>query len=267
MSIIESIHQRRSVRSYTGEPLTKEDAESIEHFISNLETPFGASVRVNLLHTTQGEGKVKLGTYGVISGARDYLTLVYKESPLVEESAAYMFEQVVLYCTSLGLGTCWLGGSFSRKDFKDQLNLQPGEKLRIVSPVGYPSEKKRLWDSIIGADGNHSSRKPFGALFFYKDFATPLTEEQAGVYCEPLKMVRLAPSANNQQSWRVILAEGALHFYYRKSIIGYGAIDLGIACAHFADTCRELNIPGSFQVLPTVPQSKDVVYSASYILI
>ncbi|GHU75671.1 nitroreductase [Bacteroidia bacterium] len=267
MSIIESIHQRRSVRNYTGEPLIKEHAEGIENFINNLETPFGASVRINLLHTTPGEGKVKLGTYGVIGGARDYLTLVYKEGPLVEESAAYMFEQVILYCTSLGLGTCWLGGSFSRKDFKDQLNLQPDEKLRIVSPVGYPSEKKRLWDSIIGADGNHSSRKPFGTLYFYKNFATPLMEEQAGIYREPLEMVRLAPSANNKQSWRVILAENALHFYYQKSLIGYGAIDLGIALAHFADTCHELNILGSFQVLPTVPQSKDTVYSISYVLI
>jgi nitroreductase len=265
MSVIETIKQRRSVRGYTGEPLSKEHTGCIEQYISGLEAPFGANVRIRLIHTKTATGNVKLGTYGVIGGAGDFLTLAYGQGPLVEESAAYVFEQVILFCTSLNLGTCWLGGAFSRKDFGGQTDLNPGEKLHIVSPAGYAGGRKRFWDSFIGAEGKHHSRKPFGSLFFYRDFATPLTAEAAGIYLQPLEMVRLAPSANNQQSWRVTLDEGALHFYYRKSLAGFNAIDLGIALCHFGETCRELALRGHFEPLTTAPQHKDATYSVSWV--
>ncbi|MDR1938102.1 MAG: hypothetical protein LBQ73_06365 [Tannerellaceae bacterium] len=265
MSVIESILQRRSVRSYTGEPLSKEHVERIEACIGSLKAPFGARARVGLIHTDTPAGKVKLGTYGVIGGARDFLVLAYEEGALAEEGAAYLFEQVVLFCTSLGLGTCWLGGSFSRKDFGKQLGPKPGERLRIVSPVGYPSDRKRFWESFIGADGNHTSRKPFGTHFFSGNFETPLTEEGAGIYRRPLEMVRIAPSANNSQPWRVLLEDGALHFYHRKSLGGFDAIDSGIALSHFGESCRELSIAGRFEPLGSAPRHKDATYSVSWI--
>jgi nitroreductase len=265
MSTISSILRRRSVRSYTGEALSKEHAECIEACIGGLKAPFGAQARIHLIHTDSPVGKVKLGTYGVIGGARDFLTLAYKKEPLAEESAAYLFEQVILFCTSIGLGTCWLGGSFSRKDFGGQTDLQPGEKVGIVSPVGYASDKKRFWDILIGAEKHHASRKPFGTLFFSGDFRTPLTDEAAGIYRQPLEMVRLAPSANNFQPWRIILDDGILHFYHQKSLGRFDAIDSGIALAHFGETCRELGISGHFELLPSAAHQESAIYSISWI--
>ncbi|MDR2389171.1 MAG: hypothetical protein LBD89_05220 [Tannerellaceae bacterium] len=265
MSIIESILRRHSVRSYTGEALSKEHAECIEAYIAGLKAPFGPQACIRLIHTDTPTGKVKLGTYGVIGGARNFLTLAYKKEPLAEESAAYLFEQVVLYCTSMELGTCWLGGSFSRKDFGGQIDLQPGEKVGIVSPVGYASGKKRFWDILIGSEKHHTSRKSFGSLFFSGNFRTPLTEEAAGIYRQPLEMVRLAPSANNFQPWRIILDSGVLHFYHQKSLGGFDAIDSGIALAHFGETCRELGIAGRFELFPSAAQQEGVTYSLSWI--
>jgi nitroreductase len=270
MSIIETIQQRRSVRSYTGEALSREHAESIVNYIESLEAPFGANVRIQLIQTVTGNSKpVKLGTYGWIGGAADYLALIYEAGPLAEESAAYLFEQVLLYCTGLGLGTCWLGGSFSRKDFKGQLDLKANEKLRIVSPVGYISDKKRFVEKyIVGAEKHHRTRKPFESTFFYKNFATPLSEELAGIYRQPLEMVRLAPSANNQQAWRVVLDEGVLHFYQHLSAIGFSAIDLGIALCHFEQVCRELNLTGKLKVLDEfgkIPENKGDKYAISWV--
>jgi Nitroreductase len=208
-----------------------------------------------------------LGTYGFVSGASDFLTLVYEESPLADEGSAYLFEQVVLFCTELGLGTCWLGGSFSRKNFGNQLALQPNEKLRIVSPVGYPSDKKRLWETVMGADKNHASRKPFGTYFFDNDFSQSLSEEKTGDFRVPLEMVRIAPSANNSQPWRIVLQKDTAHFYYRPAMGGFSAIDLGIAMCHFEQTCRELSISGEFEVLdtPIIPLApKDCRYVISW---
>ncbi len=80
-----------------------------------------------------------------------------------------MFEQVILFCTDLGLGTCWLGGSFNRSDFKKQIQLTANEKLRIVSPVGYASDRKRFLEKyIVKADNKHASRKSFEELFWPK---------------------------------------------------------------------------------------------------
>ena len=249
-SIIEQIKNRRSVRSYTGEPLSEEHKQLILNYIASLQAPFGVPTRINLIHTNTDSGKVKLGTYGFVGGASDFLTLVYEESPLADEGSAYLFEQVVLFCTELGLGTCWLGGSFSRKNFGNQLTLQPNEKLRIVSPVGYPSDKKRLWETISGSDKNHASRKPFGTYFFDNDFSQSLSEEKAGDFRVPLEMVRIAPSANNSQPWRIVLQKDIVHFYCRPPAVGgFSAIDLGIAMCHFEQTCRELSISGEFEVL------------------
>ena len=264
MSIIESIKQRRSVRSYAGTPLRKEDVDNILHFIAGLKAPFGVNARIELIHTYTGDKPIKLGTYGWVSNATDFLALIYEPGLLAEESAAYIFEELVLYCTKLGLGTCWLGGSFSRKDFANQIELKPNEKLKIVSPVGYAGTKKNFVETyIVRAEKHHNSRKPFGKNFFYKNLSTPLTEELAGVYAQPLEMVRLAPSANNTQPWRVILDEGVLHFYKTFSF-GFDAIDLGIALCHFEKTCQELNIAGHFEVLDA-PQ-KGMKYSISYIM-
>jgi nitroreductase len=265
MSILETIRQRRSVRSYTGAALDEETVRLVTNYIATLQAPFGVTARIEFIHTATGADArpVKLGTYGYIGGATDYLALIYQEAPLAGEGAAYLFEQALLYCTRLGLGTCWLGGSFSRKDFGRQVELQPDEKLRIVSPVGYASDRKRFVETfIVRAEKNHHTRKPFGAHFFHNDFTTPLTEEVAGIYAQPLEMVRIAPSANNKQSWRVTL-DGALLHFYRTSSYGFEAIDLGIALCHFGETCRELGIAGCFEVRQA-PYEKDAEYAISW---
>ena len=250
MSIIEVIKQRRSVRNYTGEPLSKEHADQIVRFISELKTPFEGKYRIELVRSEAGHEPVQLGTYGIISGASDYLVLIYEyDEAMAEENAAYLFEQVILYCTSLGLGTCWLGGTFKKNDFANQVQLQPNETLRIVSPVGYIQDKKRWIDSLMGYDHKHRSRKPFETNFYDGYFDKQLTEENAGIFKIPLEMVRLAPSANNSQPWRVILNSDMVHFYHRLSLIKFSRIDLGIALCHFELACKELRIKGKYEIL------------------
>jgi hypothetical protein len=153
---------------------------------------------------------------------------------------------------------------FSRSDFKKQLHLKNNEKLRIVSPVGYPSDKKRFVDKYIAhADKNHASRKPFGEIFFDKYFDNPLTETGAGTLLTPLEMVRIAPSASNKQEWRALLDDKGLHFY-KKKYMNYESIDMGIALCHFELTCKELGIEGKFEVLEDAPVNSKVKYVISW---
>jgi nitroreductase len=264
MNIVETIQKRRSVRPYTGEPLRDEHIAQIKQYISQLQAPFGINARIELISIHANEKPIKLGTYGIIKGACDYLVLVYEKAPFAETAAAYMFEQAVLFCTDLGLGTCWLGGIYSRSDFKKQIHLNTNEKLRIVSPVGYASDRKRFFEIYISkADKNHASRKPFETLFFDKNFNQPLEKTNAGHFLTPLEMVRLSPSANNKQEWRVLLEDKALHFY-KKPYLTFDSIDIGIALCHFELSCKELGIEGKFELLKDFPTNNKIKYVISW---
>lgn len=266
MNVIETIRKRRSVRTYSGKPLSEEHVALVKQYIDRLQAPFGIKARVELIHTNTGGNPIKLGTYGWIKDACEYLALIYEEAPFAETAAAYMFEELVLHCTDSGLGTCWLGGSFSRSDFRKQLSLSPDEKLKIVSPVGYAADSKErfLEKYIVRASKHHATRKPFGELFFDRDFSSPLTEGKAGIFLKPLEMVRLAPSANNTQEWRVLLENNALHFY-KKPYLMFDSIDMGIALCHFELTCKELGIEGRFEQSESIPGSSTLQYVISWV--
>ncbi len=265
MKITEAIKTRRSVRTYTGEALDDATVGQIADYITDLRAPFGAECRIEIVRTAAVAEPVRLGTYGAIRGATDYLALIVRGgAPLTREGAAYMFEQVVLYCTSLGLGTCWLAGFFDRGGFKKHLSLRPDERLCSVSPVGYASDKPHRSISTLLNGGKPTSRKPFGEIFFDGVFGEPLSEDRAGVYALPLEMVRRAPSANNKQSWRVILTGGTPHFYKTPSM-GYENLDVGIALCHFAETCREKGIAGGWKIVTDAPSAPKAAYVASWV--
>ena len=226
------------------------------------DEPKGPKVRIELV-SRQSEGKaVKLGTYGIISGATDFLLLVVEPTPLAEMGGGYMFEQVVLHATELGIGTCWLGGTFNRSQFKEVGLLRGDERLTIVSPVGYSAASRTLRDRLLRASAGSDARKSFGELFFNGAFQIPLAEAEAGPYKIPLEMVRLAPSAGNKQPWRVILKDGACHFYYRPG--SFATNDIGIALCHFELTCQAMGLKGSFTQLTNRPEVAGLSYAMSW---
>lgn len=270
MSIIETIQKRRSVRSYTGDYLTDEDAERIRNFISNrVEVPFGTVLRIELIKTEIGSKPRKLGTYGVVSGAADFLAVAYENANMAEESLGYAFEQVILYCTQMGLGTCWMGGTFDHDDFANAINLRENEVLPIISPVGYQRDKKSFVDSIFGKMTHNVSRESFNTLFFNGSWDVPMGENDAGEYKTVLEMVRLAPSARNKQPWRILYKDGVFHFYRHPDMSRFTRIDMGIAMCHFDMACKELGLKGTFDLKNSMPEAFDnvgkMIYTVSWI--
>jgi nitroreductase len=263
MNIIETIQKRHSVRTYTGEPLRSEHTAQITSYINQLQAPFGAKARIELIHANSGNEPVKLGTYGLIKAAPAYMAMVYEEAPFAETAAACMFERAVLFCTHLGLGTCWIGGTFSRSNFKKQIALQSNERLKAVSPVGYAAAGKPHFLASLLTGSKPKPRKPFEDIFFDGTFDRPLTEKAAGIFGKPLEMVRLAPSANNRQEWRVLLKDNCLHFY-KQSYPMFENIDMGIAICHFELACKELGIAGRFETVSNMPDNGKMQYVISW---
>lgn len=237
------IKQRHSVRTFSDKAIEDAVVQNLTAYINKVTKPHDQKIRIQLLSAEVNQQKIKLGTYGVIKGAHYYLGGVIKNEGHCYETLGYVLEQIVLYCTSLGLGTVWLGGTYSKSQFAKAINLQPNEDLAIVIPVGYEASKKSFIASLIG-DNSHK-RKTFGDLFFDKDTSHPLKKESASPYAEALEMLRRAPSAVNAQPWRVIKEGNTLHFYIINSK-SFHSIDIGIGLSHFHLTAMEQGIAGEF---------------------
>ena len=68
----------------------------------------------------------------MISGAKTYFLIAAGADDNSALSAGYRFEQVVLEATRLGLGTCWVGGTFRKSAFNSHVSWPAGEGLRAA---------------------------------------------------------------------------------------------------------------------------------------
>jgi nitroreductase len=257
----ETIQKRRSVRTFNGEPLSEKDLESLKSYADAIRNPFGIPVSVHVLETADNSQR-KLGTYGVIKGTTTFLGVTVEKGPLSLEAVGYNFEQLVLYATYLGIGTCWLAATFDRKAFTNALNVGDDERMPVISPVGYPAKKVAMSETLMRAGMKSNQRKDLNALFFNGNFRTPLSRSDAGKYAEALEMLRLAPSATNAQPWRILFKDGIFHFYAKVSE-GQGEVDppiiqrvdTGICANHFCLTAQERGLSGTLTALKTPPDS------------
>jgi len=262
--ITEIIKQRFSCRSYLKKPIATNIREQLEDFAARQGVgPLGGPARFELV-----AGKDKdlvelkdLGTYGFIKGATGFIVGAANSDGKNLEDFGFLLEKIILYATDLGLGTCWLGGTFTKTSFARKINVGDGEIVPSVSAVGYIAEKPRRIDKLIRRGANAKKRLPWEQLFFDGSFGKPMGNGQAGDHGTALEMVRLGPSASNRQPWRLIRQDNLWHFYLQRSP-GYQKrklvklyttadlqrIDMGIAMCHFDLTLREQGTDGHWVV-------------------
>lgn len=256
--IMDTIKQRYSVRNYVDKPIKKEIIKKINDFFeTNRIGPMGNEMRFDIFDATgYARSELKsLGTYGLISGDRTYVVGAITKSENSMEDFGYCMEKSILMLTQLGLGTCWLGGTFNRSIFAQKINLSDNEVLPCITPIGYIGEKKTFKENLIRTLVGAKKRKKHEELFFDLLPDIPLNLAKIGKYADVLEAVRLGPSASNKQPWRIIRdASGTYHFYLDengKYNNGMGEIklqnvDMGIAMCHFELAAIELGIKGSW---------------------
>lgn len=267
-----TIEARSSWRSYRDEPLTPDQRQTLREAIDAVPTPpFGAPVRPVLVEGVNTDGR-KLGTYGVIKGARHYLVGVVERYDHDLEDLGHVLEGLILVATELGLGTCWLGGTLDREAFGKAVDVGPSEWVPAVTPVGPRADRRRLVDATVRRLAGSRKRKRFEELFFAGDFESPLSSKKAGAWRRPLEAVRIGPSASNKQPWRFLLDDDGLHLFLQPTP-GYGRvlgfeiqrIDMGIAMCHLEIVAREDGLDGTWQQAPPdVPAPEGARYVASW---
>ena len=254
-SIANTIRKRVSIRTYEKRSLSQEDRKLLLKKIGQLKNPFGVKVHVSMADKKLNSSGEKLGTYGIVKGAQTFLGVSIPNVKFAGLAAGYDFETLILYATSLNLGTVWLAATFNRESFSNAMNIPKEERFIAISPVGYPAEKRSLIENIMRSTMKSPKRKEWNQLFYDEDFDHLLHPETVKEYQEVLEMFRLAPSAKNEQPWCVLKTQDAYHFYitYQPEVSDgeklIKEVNLGIAISHFHKVALENELHGHFEVL------------------
>lgn len=266
-SIIEIIEKRKSTRIFSTNPISSEIVLEIKDFIKTLDSPFDNYFRIELFKLDEDIDGQNFGSYGMIKNAKLYVGIAVKKEEFAYENLGFVFEKLILFLTSLGLGTCWFGGNLKGSKFEERMNLKDEEVFPIMSPIGYSMENPTFAEKLVKVAIGSNKRKNYSKLFFENNFNTPLENSNLGFYSEALKMLRQAPSAINLQPWRVIKIDNKYHFYtINPKKINHSfyiqRIDLGIAISHFYLTLEEKKVSGKFvKSNPNIPTNFEYIIS------
>jgi len=276
-SLAQLIRERRSVRAYSGQAIPAAASTELATACGALTRgPLGTECRILLLSNVW-----------TIWGARRFLVGAARGGPHALTDLGRLLEELVLRAAGLSLGTCWIGLGFPQAAFAAAMAMAPGEILPAVIAVGVPSGRKTAYGLAARLATGASRRKSWGELFFDGDFRAPLSAPGggatppgpgAGPFALALEMVRLAPSAQNRQPWRVVREgpeERARYHFFRQQPAGllssrpdWLRLDVGIAMAHFELALAEVGVRGRWSAdgpLPVLPLPPRTDYVASWL--
>lgn len=205
----QAIAPRFSCRSFKG-PADTEQLSALHYLLGRAQLP---GQRIQILPCDSSRAFFALPLVGGIEYASHLAAVIIdKREPRARWHAGIAGEALTLEATHLGLGSCWVSGSYRRSAL--DLQLDPHEKLAAVIPFGQIAQKEQ--------EAVRRPRKPLKALCLEDPAAWPFWAYEAA------ENVRLAPSAVNLQPWRFAFAGSTLMLSGRR----FGSLDYGIAALH-----------------------------------
>lgn len=208
MEILEIMQQRHSVRQYTDRAIEPEKRTVLDALTQEINRKAGLSVQI--IYDDPKCFDSFMAHYGKFAGVRNYIALVGKKAPGLDETLGYYGEELVLKAQELGLNTCWVALTHG----KSKAAVGRGEKEVCLIALGYG----------VTQGVEHKSR-PMQELCTCGE---PMPE---WFRCG-MNAAMLAPTAMNQQKFRFeLLPDGMV-----KAACGsgfYTKLDLGIVKYHF----------------------------------
>ena len=266
MTITEKIRARHSVRDYTGIPLNSRQKETLARVLADTDSPFGGETDIKIVSAGDAS-PFSPTTYGMIRGARDFMLIGIAPDKNSLISAGYIAEHAVLEATAMGLGTCWMSGTFSKTEFGKAAPMSDSTPLTVVIAMGVPAARKSFTARAAGFLAGSDKRRPYGELFRNAD-DSPAIDDGSPV-TEALEMMRLAPSGVNSQPWRAVIGPDAKRVdFYSRSTKPTAYIDMGIGLSHFVLAAQARSLDGTISFADPAPKApeKGWEYIASYVL-
>ncbi|MGE5627973.1 MAG: nitroreductase family protein [Solirubrobacterales bacterium] len=205
-----AIFKRKSIRKYKKEPLEQNKLEIIQDFIKKL-VPLNADIKTEIVILSEEAIKVLLPIK-----APHYLTFYSETKEDYLPNAGFMLQQMDLFLSANGIGSCWLGLGVPKKE----TGSRNGLNFVITMAAGYADEP------LYRADVSEFKRNQL------REISTLDREEL-------LTAVRVAPSASNTQPWYLsgsadkIVISRKLPNFLKAALYGkFNQIDVGIAMCH-----------------------------------
>ncbi len=210
MTIAEAIQARHSVRTYLDKPLEAAAVAALQAEIDACNAE--GNLRCQLVTGEPEAFSGFMAHYGKFSGVHNYIALVGKEAPDLDERVGYYGERIVLTAQTLGLNTCWVALTLRRGAVRRRCT-QPGERLACTLALGYGATQ-----------GVPHTSKPLEALY---QSAQPIPDW----FRRGMEAAALAPTAVNQQKFCLTLQGSTVSAQSLSTF--FGEIDLGIVKYHF----------------------------------
>ena len=208
MELSEAMLNRHSVRQYDGRPIEAEKCDILDALAAELNREYG--LHIQILRNEPKCFDSIAAHYGKFSGVKNYIALIGKKSPDLDEKLGYCGEQLVLKAQQLGLNTCWVAMTHG----KSAAQIDKGEKQICLISLGYGI-----------TDGTPHKSKPLSAV-------CSAPKEMPTWFSDGVNAALLAPTAMNQQKFFFeLLPDGTV-----KATCGQGfytKLDLGIVKYHF----------------------------------
>ncbi|MDR3052714.1 MAG: hypothetical protein LBU48_02485 [Coriobacteriales bacterium] len=243
--LYQAISWRKSVRKYRPEPLAPEVLQEVRR-VACATTALDDSLAVAFSVVSPHQIK------GLVSAKSPHYLALYAKGGLESlTNAAFRLQQMDLWFSAQGYGSCWLG----MPNMTQELAACDGLPFVVMLAFGAPAEEAKR-----------------GSLAEFKRKALPAIStlpEADGL----LEALRLAPSASNRQPWKVTGDATTLRLHIKQDgFVGkrlFGAMrysDAGIALCHlwlsavhagtFAAINREVSPPDT-------PEGYDYFYSVA----
>ncbi len=208
---------RHSVRSFTDRPIEEGAVAQLQAEADALNERLGLSIQLCLDNPEAFDGR--LAHYGLFRNVRNHIALVGPTRPGLDEACGYAGERLVLLAQELGLNTCWVALTYSKK--ASAARVAAGEKFVCCIALGY-GEKAGVAHKV----------KPIEKLG--RTAAGSELAMAPAWFAAGLEAAQLAPTAVNQQRFRFELTADE-HAVRTRALpaVSCGHIDLGIAKLHF----------------------------------
>ena len=205
MNLYEAVSIRHSVRKYRMEAIEDTIIQGIFSLLEKMESLF-PKVKTEISITENLSQKAKLK--GLVNVTAPYYLSIYSEKKEKSDmNAGYIMQQLSLYLTTQGIGSCFMG--MAKK--KDRKMEEAGLEFVITMAFGYP--KTAFLQSPKG-----TKRLSLEALCVYK-------EQPKKHVKELLEAARLAPSSLNSQPWCFAVYENRFHIFSKKPVVGHNALN------------------------------------------
>jgi len=143
MEALEAIRKRRSVRSYTGAPIPKEDLETIVDAGRLAATGSNKQPWEFIVVTERGMiDQLKVASQWMDKAGAIIAVVMDPSSRWWLEDGAAAVENMLIAATALGYGSCWLEGYTlpREEEFKALLGIPKAKRLLTLVPIGVPAE-------------------------------------------------------------------------------------------------------------------------------